>query len=51
MIVNEYNKRLEKLEKEFKYKDKMNFGISFQPGFKQFPVGKYKQAYFSGIDW
>jgi phospholipase B1 len=49
--VNEYNKRLEKLEQEYKNKDVMEFGLSYQPGFKQFPVGKYKQAYFSGVDW
>lgn len=50
-VVNEYNTRLEKLEKEYKTKDIMEFGVSYQPGFKQFPVGKYKQSYFSGVDW
>lgn len=50
-VVNEYNLRLEKLAKEFKFKDKMELGVSYQPGFKQFPIAKYKQAYFSGIDW
>ncbi|KAI8090679.1 hypothetical protein BDF21DRAFT_411809 [Thamnidium elegans] len=50
-VVNEYNNRLEKLEKEYKNKDIMNFGLSYQPGFKQFPVGKYKQSYLSGVDW
>ncbi|GAA5814337.1 hypothetical protein MFLAVUS_007831 [Mucor flavus] len=49
-VVNEYNNRLEKLEKEYKNKDIMNFGLSYQPGFKQFPVGKYKQSYLSGVD-
>ena len=50
-VVNEYNNRLEKLEREYKSKDVMELGVSYQPGFKQFPVGKYKQAYFSGVDW
>ncbi|KAI9469783.1 MAG: hypothetical protein EXX96DRAFT_587438 [Benjaminiella poitrasii] len=49
-VVNEYNLRLEKLEHEFKHKDIQNFGISYQPGFKEFPVAKYNQSYFSGID-
>lgn len=50
-MVAEYNKRLEKLEREYKNKDVMELGVSYQPGFKQFQVGKYKQAYFSGVDW
>ncbi|CEP08885.1 hypothetical protein [Parasitella parasitica] len=49
-VVNEYNLRLEKLEKEFKHQDSMELGVSYQPGFKQFPVAKYKQSYFSGVD-
>ncbi|KAG1048765.1 hypothetical protein G6F55_007152 [Rhizopus delemar] len=50
-LIHEYNLRLQKLEKEFKFKDKEQFGVSYQPAFTQFPVAKYKQAYFSGIDW
>lgn len=50
-LIHEYNLRLQKLEKEFKFKDKEQFGVSYQPAFTQFPVSKYKQAYFSGIDW
>lgn len=50
-VVNEYNLRLEKLANEYKNIDVMNFGVSYQPGFKQFPVAKYKQAFFSGVDW
>lgn len=49
-VVNEYNLRLEKLANEYKTIDVMNFGVSYQPGFKQFPVAKYKQAFFSGVD-
>ncbi|CAO0794775.1 unnamed protein product [Mucor circinelloides] len=49
-VVNEYNLRLEKLEQEFKQQDTMQFGLSYQPGFKEFPVAKYKQSYFSGVD-
>ncbi|KAG1176438.1 hypothetical protein G6F70_005064 [Rhizopus microsporus] len=49
-LIDEYNKRLQKLEREYKDKDKQTFGISYQPGFTQFDVGKYKQAYFSGVD-
>ncbi|KAI9248912.1 GDSL-like Lipase/Acylhydrolase-domain-containing protein [Sporodiniella umbellata] len=49
-MIDEYNKRLQKLEKEFKYQQKETFGVSYQPAFTQFPVAKYKQAYFSGID-
>jgi hypothetical protein len=49
-MIKEYNLRLQKLEKEFKHKDKY-FGVSYQPGFSDFPVAKYKQAYFSGFDW
>ncbi|KAI8368586.1 hypothetical protein EDC96DRAFT_543338 [Choanephora cucurbitarum] len=50
-IVDEYNRRLQKLEKEFKYKDIHQLGVSYQPSFADFPVSKYKQAYFSGVDW
>lgn len=49
-VVNEYNLRLEKLEQEFKQQDTMQFGLSYQPGFKEFPIAKYKQSYFSGVD-
>ncbi|KAI8647148.1 hypothetical protein BD408DRAFT_408682 [Parasitella parasitica] len=49
-VVNEYNLRLEKLEKEFKQQNLMELGVSYQPGFKQFPIAKYKQSYFSGVD-
>lgn len=50
-VVSEYNARLKKLEIEFKHNNTMNFGVSYQPSFKDFPVGKYKQSYFSGFDW
>jgi hypothetical protein len=39
------------LEQEFKQQDVMELGLSYQPGFKEFPVAKYKQSYFSGVDW
>lgn len=39
------------MEQEFKQQDVMEFGLSYQPGFKEFPVAKYKQSYFSGVDW
>lgn len=50
-VVTAYNARLKKLEREFKYNNTMNFGVSYQPSFKDFPVSKYQQAYFSGFDW
>lgn len=49
LVIHEYNTRLKKLEIEYKHKYS-NMGISYQPGFTQFEIAKYKQAYLSGVD-
>lgn len=48
-MAEEYNRRMYKVAKEFEgYKD---FAVVVQPGLTAFEVAKYKQAYFSDIDW
>jgi hypothetical protein len=45
----EYNRRMYKVAEEFQAYD--NFTVTVQPALTAFDVAKYKQAYFSGIDW
>ncbi|KAI8974686.1 hypothetical protein BDB01DRAFT_806093 [Pilobolus umbonatus] len=49
LLIIEYNTRLKKLELEYKHKHK-EFGLSYQPGFTQFEIAKYKQSYLSDVD-
>ncbi|KAG0174910.1 hypothetical protein DFQ28_006929 [Apophysomyces sp. BC1034] len=50
LVVREYNSRLEKLAKEYQALNDSHFAVVYQPGFTIFPIAKYKQSYFSGID-
>ncbi|KAI8381414.1 uncharacterized protein BYT42DRAFT_566445 [Radiomyces spectabilis] len=49
-VVYEYNRRLEKIALEYAELNDPGFAVAYQPGFAAFPVSKYKQSYFSGVD-
>jgi hypothetical protein len=48
-MAEEYNRRMYKVAEEFQGYD--DFAVVVQPALTAFDVAKYKQAYFSGIDW
>lgn len=48
-MAKEYNRRMYKVAEEFQmYED---FTVVVQPALTAYDVAKYKQAYFSGMDW
>ncbi|KAI8096250.1 uncharacterized protein BX664DRAFT_323458 [Halteromyces radiatus] len=50
LVVQGYNERLALIAQEYQTLHDPYFAVSYQPGFKSFPVGKYKQRYLSGFD-
>ncbi|ORZ13125.1 hypothetical protein BCR42DRAFT_453160 [Absidia repens] len=50
LVVKGYNERLDIIAQDYQNLHDPHFAVFYQPGFKFFPVGKYKQRYLSGID-